>query len=83
MTDKKLQRINMMILKRIVSVLRYTKFRRTNLAMKCNLGYDKCVLYLNILDSLNLIRKEYDEKGNEVYGLNENGIRFYQKECAI
>lgn len=83
MTGKKLKRINTRVLERIVSALRYTNLRRTNLAMKCNLSYDKCVLYLNKLDSLNLIRKEYDEKGHEVYGLNENGIRYYHKECAI
>jgi predicted transcriptional regulator len=67
----------------MVTVLRYTKLKKTNLAMECNQSYDKCILYLNKLDSLNLIEIEYDEKGHEVYGLNENGIRFYHKECAI
>lgn len=82
-TERKLKRINMRILERMIIVLRYTKLKRTNIAMKCNLSYDKCILYLNKLDSLNLVQKEYDGKGYEIYSLNENGIRFYQKECLI
>ena len=76
-----LKRIDWKIVKRIISLL-YTEGgkKRTELAMKSNVSYHKCILYLRWMESLELIIKKYDDAGSEKIALTERGIKLYKKE---
>jgi len=76
---KELRRIDWKTVKRIVKQLYYNKEKKTNLAMKCNLSYDKFMLYLNWMDMLGLIYHETDEQGYELLNLNNKGIDLFTK----
>src|SRR2546426_9062073 len=72
---KELKRIDWDIVKRLVVVLYYdNKAKRTNIAMKCKLSYDNCLLYLNWLEMMDLIKKETDLDGFELISLTDKGI---------
>ncbi len=53
------------------------KMKRTNLAMRCNMSYDKCILYLNWLELLELIKKEKDDEGSELISLHDRGKKIF------
>ena len=78
--DRILRRIDWKIVKRIISLL-YTEGgkKRTELAMKSNVSYHKCMLYLRWMETLELITK-HDDKGYEKISLTERGIKLYKKE---
>jgi predicted transcriptional regulator len=71
---KELQRIDWRIIKRLVTSLYYNnKMKKTHIATKCNLGYDKCRLYLDWMEMMDLIKRETDENEYEVIILTEKG----------
>lgn len=77
---KELKRINWDIAKRLVILLYYdSKVKRTNIAMKCKLSYDNCLLYLNWLEMMDLIKKEIDRDGFELISLTNSGVNLYSK----
>ena len=47
--------------------------KKTQIATKCNLGYDKCRLYLEWMEMMELIKKEHDENSYEVIILTDKG----------
>jgi len=49
------------------------------MAMKCSMSYDRCVLYLDWLNSIGLIKKELDEDDFELISLSDKGIEFYKR----
>jgi len=73
---KELKKIDWGIVTRLVITLYYGKMRRTKVAMKCNMSYDKCVLYLEWLEMMGLIKKEIDGDGF-VVGLTQQGHDLY------
>lgn len=78
---KELKRINWNIVKKLIVLLHYNgRMKRTNIAMRCNMGYDKCLLYLNWLDLMDLIKKEIDEDGFELIRLTDKGHQFYDRK---
>ncbi len=78
-TDKKLKRINMTVFKRILTFLYYnSKTKKTNIAMNCGMSYDKCLLYLEWMNTLSLISNESDH-GFELLSLSHRGIEFFEK----
>ncbi len=77
---KELRKIDWLIFKRLVVFLYYNNnVQRTNLATSCNMGYDKCILYLEWMKKMDLIKKENDERGNELISLNDKGRQIYEK----
>ena len=71
---KELQRIDWKIIKRLVTSLYYNnRMKKTHIATKCNLGYDKCRLYLNWMEMMDLIKRETDENKFEVIILTDKG----------
>jgi predicted transcriptional regulator len=77
---KELKRIDWNIVKRLVILLYYdNKAKRTNIAMKCKLSYDNCLLYLNWLEMMDLIKKETNREGFELISLTDKGIDLYAK----
>lgn len=47
--------------------------KKTHIATKCNLGYDKCRLYLDWMEMMELIKRETDENRFEVILLTDKG----------
>lgn len=78
--NKQLRKIDWHIVKRLVVFLYYNNnMKRTTLATMCNMGYDKCVLYLDWMKNMDLIRREENQDGYELISLNEKGIEIYEK----
>ena len=46
--------------------------------MKCNMSYDKCILYLNWLNEMKFINKDIDENGSELISLSDKGTKIYE-----
>ena len=77
-SKRELKRIDWNIIKRILRYLHYYgKEKKTNISMKCNLSYNKLVLYLDWLEMMDFIKRELDEKKFECISLNEKGREFY------
>jgi predicted transcriptional regulator len=77
---KEIKRIDWEITKRLVILLHYnSKIKKTNIAMKCNMSYDNCVVYLNWLEIMDLVRRETDENGFELISLNHKGEELFKK----
>lgn len=75
-----LKRIDREILDRILVVLyEYGKNKRTIIARHADMGYDNCVMYLNYLEMLELIKKENNEVHKEIFGLTDYGMRICKK----
>lgn len=82
MTGKKrLKRIQWDIVSRLVIIIRQDPcLRRTNIAMKSGLAYDKCVLYLEWMEKMDIIRREIGEDGTQTIRLAEKGHELYMTE---
>jgi len=78
---KELKRVNWNIVKRLVTLLYHDeKIKRTNIAMKCGLRYDSCLRYLDWLDTMDLIKREFDQDGFELINLTKKGRNLYTKK---
>src|SRR2546425_1148491 len=78
-SKKELKRIDWKIVKRLVIFLHYnSKTKKTALAMKCNMSYDKCILYLDWPNEMKFINKEIDENGSELIRLSDKGTKIYE-----
>ena len=78
---KELKRIDWDIVKRLMISLYYdNKMKRTNIAMKCKLSYGNCLLYLNWLEIMDLIKREIDQDGFELISLTEKGRDLYTRQ---
>lgn len=77
---KELQKIDWNIVKQILAILYFNgNGKKTNLAMKTKLSYDKFVLYLDWLELMSLIKKER-VRGSEIVSLSENGLDFFSRK---
>lgn len=47
--------------------------------MRCNMAYDKFLLYLDWLYVMELVTKEIDEDGFEIISLSEGGNSLFSK----
>ncbi len=76
---RELRRVEWAIIKRLVIVLYHNRcIKRTNIAMKASLSYDRCILYLDWMNTMDLIKIETDEEGFEIIGLSDRGCDLYQ-----
>lgn len=74
-----LRRIDIEVVKRIIVILfEDGRQRKTKIALKSHVSYDKCLRYLNWLELMNLIKKEKDD-GFEYINLTHSGIELYRK----
>lgn len=77
---KELKRIDWRIVKRLVLQLYYnSREKKTNIAMHCNLSYDKFLLYLRWMETMDLVKKETDFEGYELVNLNDRGRDLFVK----
>lgn len=78
---RELKRINWDIVKKLMKLLYYGGgMKKTHIATKCNLSYDKGRLYLNWMDMMDLIKKEIDDNKFEIISLSEKGIDLYARK---
>lgn len=78
---RELKRISWNIVKKLLKLLYYNgRMKKTHIATKCNLSYDKCRLYLDWMDMMDLIKRETDGGGFEIISLNEKGSDIYTKK---
>lgn len=76
---KHLKRIDIEILQRLLIFLYFnSKTKKTNIAMKCGMSYDKCILYLDWMKTISLIKSE-SIHGFELLSLSDRGIEFFEK----
>lgn len=74
------QRIEWKTVLRILGFLRHnSKSKKTHISMTCNLGYKRCIQYLNWLEMMNLIKKDTDKDGSHLISVNEFGIEIVLK----
>ena len=79
-SKRELKRIEWNIVKRLVILMRYAgRAKKTKIAMNCNMAYDKCILYLDWLETLNLISRKRDDFGFELVGLSDRGSELFAK----
>ena len=70
---KELRRIDWNIVERLLVLLHYsTHMKKTNIAMKCNLSYDRCMMYLRWMEMIGLVKRSVED-GFEVISLKEKG----------
>ena len=78
---KELKRIEWSTVKRIIVYLYYNNgLKKTKIAMQCNMAYDKFLLYLDWMDTMDLTKKDIDEDGFEVVSLTERGNILFLKK---
>ena len=81
---KELKRIDWKTVTRVISTLYHnTRMKKTLLATACSMGYDKCRLYIDWLEMMELIRKETSDDGYEELILTEKGRSLYSKKFNI
>lgn len=81
---KELKRIDWKTVRRVISTLhRNSRMKKTLLATACSMGYDKCRLYIDWLEMMELVRKEIDEEGREEFILTEKGRSLYSRKFNI
>lgn len=57
--------------------------KKTLLATACSMGYDRCKLYIDWLEMMELIRKEIGDDGREELLLTEKGRLLYSKNFDL
>jgi predicted transcriptional regulator len=74
------RRIDTEVVKRIITILHDDGMeKKTKIALKSHLSYDKCLLYLAWLELMGLIRKENDADNFEMINLTLKGAELYSK----
>jgi predicted transcriptional regulator len=74
------RRIDTEVVKRIITILHDDGMeRKTKMSLKSHLSYDKCLLYLEWLELMGLIRKENDANNFELISLTGKGNELYLK----
>jgi len=83
-TKRELRRIDWKTVKRVVSTLHHNaRMKKSLLATTCSMGYDKCRLYIDWLEMMELIRKETNDDGYEELILTEKGRSLYRKKFNV
>ncbi|MGH9992315.1 MAG: winged helix-turn-helix domain-containing protein [Nitrososphaera sp.] len=82
--NRRLKRIHWDIIGRLVVVIRNNPgMKKTQIAMKSCLSYDKCGLYLEWMETMDLVKRELDEKGFQLIRLTERGNELYLTEFEL
>jgi len=79
--EEGLKRLDLKIFRRIISRLyENNEMKRSAVALKAGIGYRSCVLYLDWLDEIDLIKTKTDDDGYIIISLNERGRKFYKRK---
>lgn len=80
-TRKELKRIEMGIVERLIVLLYYNRrIKKTKIATQSNMSYDKCILYLDWMETMDLIKKEIDDDGYMLISLSDKGSELFLKK---
>lgn len=72
--QRDLKRIDWKTVKKIITLLdEIGRMKKSHIATMCNMGYDKCSMYLNWLEMMELIRRDTNEECFEEIILTEKG----------
>lgn len=83
MRKNKIKRVDLDILERVLVTLYDLGFaKRTIISRNANMSYDKCVKYLDYLESSGFAKQTKDENGFTVYSLTSVGIDMAKKKLA-
>ena len=81
---KKIKRVDLDILERIfITMYDLGNAKRTIISRNANMSYDKCVKYLEYLESSGFAKQEKDENGYVLFSLTSNGIDMVKKKLVI
>ena len=76
-----LVRINWNIVRKIVAILHHEiKLKKSHIATKGKMGYDKCRRYLQWMEMMDLVRKDVDEDGFEMVLLTDRAMILYKEK---
>lgn len=79
--DNELVRINWKIVRKIVSILHHEiKLKKSHIATKGKMGYDKCRRYLQWMEMMDLVRKDIDNDGFEMVLLTDRARILYREK---
>lgn len=77
-TKKSLRRVDVEIVRRIITLLHeHGNERKTKVALKTHLAYDKCIRYLEWLEMMGFIHRNGDVGGSEFINLTKSGNDLY------
>lgn len=77
---KALRRVDTEIVRRIVILLHeHGKERKTKMALKTHLSYDKCLRYLEWLELMGFVKREGEHDGSEFINLTQSGNDLYSQ----
>lgn len=78
---KRLERPSWRIVKKILSVLKKGKIRKSHLVMDCRMNHTDCNLYLEFLEELELVRHENGDSDEEskFICITERGRDYYSR----
>lgn len=83
MVKKKLQRFDLNVLLRLLSVMYESGHeKRTNLALNAKLSYDTCVSYLEMLEFLGFVTK-INLYPHHIYDITPSGILLCKKKLNV
>jgi CTP-dependent riboflavin kinase len=79
--NKELIRINWNIVRRIIALLHHEiKLKRSHIATKGKMGYDKCIRYIQWMEMMDLVRKDVDDDGFELVLLTDRATVLYKEK---
>lgn len=83
-SKRELKRIDWKTVRRVISTLHNNaRMKKTILATACSMGYDKCRLYIDWLEMMELVKKEVNDEGHEELILTEKGRSLYTRKFNI
>lgn len=84
MRKNKIKRVDLSILERVLLTLYdLGSAKRTIISRNANMSYDKCIKYLEYLESSGFAKQEKDENEFVVYSLTSVGIDMAKKKLAL
>lgn len=76
---KRLQKIHINVMNRLIQTLRENGTeKKTNIARNTNMAYDKCVLYIDILETMDFVKKKIVDR-YEMISLTVTGLKYSQR----
>ena len=84
MRENKIKRVDLNILERVlITLYDLGNAKRTIISRNSNMSYDKCVRYLDYLESSGFAKQEIDENGFTIFSLTSVGIDLAKKNLNV
>ena len=84
MRENKIKRVDLNIFERVlITLYDLGNAKRTIISRNSNMSYDKCVRYLDYLESSGFAKQEIDENGFTIFSLTSVGIDLAKKNLNV